>query len=47
MDFTDRDGFNKALKLDGSEFGESYLNVEEAKPRGDSGGDTRGERSSG
>lgn len=47
MDFTDSDAFNKALELDGCEFGESYLNVEEAKPRGDSGADTRGERSSG
>lgn len=34
MDFTDADSFNKALGLDGSEFGDSYLKVEEAKPKG-------------
>ncbi|MEI4872599.1 hypothetical protein Q8G47_28130, partial [Klebsiella pneumoniae] len=34
MDFTDSDGFNKALELDGSKLGGSYLTVEEAKPRG-------------
>ncbi|KAK1351300.1 hypothetical protein POM88_054487 [Heracleum sosnowskyi] len=47
MDFMDNDGFNQALELDGSEFGESYLNVEEAKPRGDGGGDSRDGRTSG
>ncbi|CAN6675248.1 unnamed protein product [Malus baccata var. baccata] len=37
MDFTDADSFTKALGLDGSEFGDSYLKVEEAKPKGDFG----------
>lgn len=47
MDFKDSDGFKKALELNDTEFGESYLTVAEAKPRGDSGGETRGGRSGG
>lgn len=35
MDFTDSDGFDKALELNGVELGSRYLTVEEAKPRGD------------
>ncbi|XP_073019998.1 uncharacterized protein [Primulina eburnea] len=48
IDFTDSDGFNKALELNGSDIGEYTLNVEEAKPRNDaSGGPRRGGRSGG
>lgn len=36
IDFKDGDAFNQALELNGSEFGENTLSVEEAKPRGDS-----------
>ncbi|KAB2624064.1 nucleolin 1 [Pyrus ussuriensis x Pyrus communis] len=45
MDFTDADSFNKALGLDGSEFGDSYLKVEEAKPKGDFGTPRSNDRS--
>ena len=49
MDFTDGDSFNKALELNGTELGGYTLNVEEAKPRGDSrdGGGRSGGRSGG
>ncbi|KAL0446587.1 UNVERIFIED_CONTAM: Nucleolin 2 [Sesamum latifolium] len=35
IDFKDSDSFKQALELNGSEFGESTLSVEEARPRGD------------
>lgn len=36
MDFTEADGFSKALELDQSDLGGGYyLSVQEAKPRGD------------
>ncbi|XP_065865961.1 nucleolin 2-like isoform X2 [Euphorbia lathyris] len=39
LEFQDSGGFNKALELNGSEFGDQYLTVQEAKPpRSDSGG---------
>lgn len=37
MDFSDAASFNKALEFNGQEFGDSYLQVEEAKPKGDFG----------
>ncbi|GAB2215279.1 hypothetical protein Drorol1_Dr00019662 [Drosera rotundifolia] len=46
MDFKDGDGFNSALELNGSELGGHELQVEQAKPRGDSRGDG-GDRSGG
>ncbi|KAL9265689.1 Nucleolin 2-like protein [Drosera capensis] len=46
MDFKDGDGFNSALELNGSELGGFELQVEQAKPRGDSRGDG-GDRSGG
>ncbi|KAL9252063.1 Nucleolin 2-like protein [Drosera capensis] len=46
MDFKDSDGFNSALELNGSELGGFELQVEQAKPRGDSRGDG-GDRSGG
>lgn len=42
MDFKDSNSIGKALELDGSEFGDSCLTVQEAKPRGDFGGSGRG-----
>ncbi|WCJ40040.1 nucleolin like 2 [Euphorbia peplus] len=44
MEFQDSNGLNKALQLDGSEFGDQYLTVQEARPRdgGSSGGRGRG-----
>lgn len=49
MDFSDSNGLSKALELNGSELGEGYLTVEEAKPRDNSfgsggGGRGRGDR---
>nr|GEV38069.1 RNA-directed DNA polymerase, eukaryota [Tanacetum cinerariifolium] len=41
IDFADSNGFNKALELSGTEVGGGYINVTEAKPRGDSGGGGR------
>ena len=38
MDFQDADSFSKALELNGSDLGGQYLYVDEAKPKGDSGG---------
>ncbi|KAL0409157.1 UNVERIFIED_CONTAM: Nucleolin 2 [Sesamum radiatum] len=35
IDFKDNDSFKQALELNGSDFGESTLAVEEARPRGD------------
>ncbi|KAM2109163.1 hypothetical protein ACFX1X_010984 [Malus domestica] len=37
MDFSDATSFNKALEFNGHEFGDGYLQVEEAKPKGDFG----------
>ncbi|CAN6587185.1 unnamed protein product [Malus baccata var. baccata] len=37
MDFSDAASFNKALEFNGQEFGDGYLQVEEAKPKGDFG----------
>ncbi|KAI3453271.1 hypothetical protein Pfo_009934 [Paulownia fortunei] len=42
IDFNNSDAFNQALEFNGSEFGESTLSVEEAKPRGDSASGGRG-----
>uniref|UniRef100_A0A2P2LPM7 RRM domain-containing protein n=1 Tax=Rhizophora mucronata TaxID=61149 RepID=A0A2P2LPM7_RHIMU len=36
LEFKDADAFNKALELGGSQLGDHYLTVEEARPRGDS-----------
>ncbi|XP_011070437.1 nucleolin 1-like [Sesamum indicum] len=51
LDFKDSNGFKQALELNGSEFGESTLSVEEARPRGDgrdsAGGGRGGGRSGG
>lgn len=47
IEFSDAQAFNKALEMNGAEFGESALTVEEARPRdrdGASGG--RGSRGS-
>ena len=38
IDFNDSAALNKALELSGTEVAGGYLTVEEAKPRGDSGG---------
>ena len=50
IDFVDGDGFNKALELDGSDLGGSYLTVQEGKPResgGRGGGGRFGDRRGG
>ncbi|XP_021676380.2 nucleolin 1 isoform X3 [Hevea brasiliensis] len=57
LEFKDAEGFNKALELSGSQFGDQYLTVEEAKPprsdnrdgwgSGSSGGRSSGGRSGG
>ena len=38
IDFKDKDAFSAALELNGSSLGDYFLTVDEAKPRGDSGG---------
>jgi len=35
LEFNDADAMNKAFELNGSQLGESYLTVDEAKPRND------------
>ena len=47
IDFSDSNGLNKAIELNGSEFGGSYLTVNESKPRESSGGFGSGGRSGG
>ncbi|KAL0372866.1 UNVERIFIED_CONTAM: Nucleolin 2 [Sesamum calycinum] len=42
IEFKDSNAFNQALELNGSELGDGTLQVDEAKPRGDSAGGGRG-----